>query len=350
MDEQKSDLDEGATTRLQNWLTKSVPRLEGPLHLQKISGGQSNPTYRLKASGKEYILRRKPFGELLKSAHAVDREFRVQLALANTNVPVPRMIALCKDESVLGSMFYVMEEIHGRVFDDPRIPDVDPLERKALYNEMARVLAAIHSVDLEKTGLSDYGPEGNYYERQISRWSRQYLASETGTIPAMNVLIDWLEKNTPEDDGRRTLVHGDFRIDNLMFYSDRPNCAAVLDWELSTTGHPFADLAALIMQWGRPTGADSRGLKDVGRATLGIPENEEFISAYCREIGLEEIPDFGFYVAFCAFRMAAILQGVKKRALDGNGADPERGLQLGAYVPGFAEDGLKAAGQRWADG
>ena len=332
------------TGRLAVWLSGHVEGLEGPVELSPISGGQSNPTYRLFASGKTFVLRRKPFGELLKSAHAVDREFRVQKALGATQVPVARMIALCNDDSVLGSMFYIMEEVPGRTFDDPRIPDVTLEERRAIYMEMARVLAAIHRVDLEAVGLADYGPDGNYYARQLSRWTRQYRASETGVILAMDSLIGWLEVNLPEDDGLRTLVHGDFRIDNLLFAPNGPNCAAVLDWELSTLGHPFADLAALIMQWGRPTGPDSRGLLGVDREALGIPSNEAFVAEYCRHMEISTPESFGFYVAFAAFRMAAILQGVKKRALDGNGADPERGLQLGAYVPGFAEDGLRAAG------
>lgn len=344
------DAEQLAKGRLSLWLCEHVEGIKGPVELSPISGGQSNPTYRLTASGKNFILRRKPFGDLLKSAHAVDREFRVQHALAGTAVPVARMIALCEDDSVLGSMFYLMEEVRGRSFDDPRVPDVSADERRSIYMEMARVLATIHSVNLEAVGLTDYGPDGNYYERQLSRWTRQYRASETEVIPAMDSLIIWLEANLPADDGLRTLVHGDFRIDNLLFDHGGPNCAAVLDWELSTLGHPFADLAALVMQWGRPTGPDSRGLQGVDRAALGIPSNEAFVAEYCRHMDISAPENFGFYVAFAAFRMAAILQGVKKRALDGNGADPERGLQLGAYVPGFAEDGLRAAGLGAAHG
>ncbi|EFO31225.1 acyl-CoA dehydrogenase family member 10 [Roseibium sp. TrichSKD4] len=336
------DLDIG---RLSKWLAANLPHLRGPFELAQISGGQSNPTYRLKTKDRALILRRKPFGALLKSAHAIDREFRVQRALSGSSVPVPKILALCEDDGVIGSMFYLMEEVDGRAFDDPRVPGETVSNRTEIYSEMARVLSAIHSVDLDAVGLTDYGPDGNYYARQISRWSRQYKASETEPIPAMNELIVWLEANQPEDDGRRTLVHGDFRIDNLLFAPDEETCVAVLDWELSTLGHPFADLAALVMQWGRPTGPDSRGLRGVDRKALGIPLDAEFIADYCAQMGIDKIPNFGFYVAFCAFRMAAILQGVKKRALDGNGADPERGLQLGRHVPGFAEDGLRAASE-----
>lgn len=337
-----ADLDIG---RLSKWLAANLPHLGDPIELTQISGGQSNPTYRLKTNKRAVILRRKPFGPLLKSAHAVDREFRVQHALSASTVPVPEMLALCEDDSVIGSMFYLMGEVDGRAFDDPRVPGETASNRTEIYSEMARILAAIHSVDPEAVGLADYGPDGNYYARQISRWSRQYRASETELIPAMNELIVWLEANQPQDDGRRTLVHGDFRIDNLLFARDEATCVAVLDWELSTLGHPFADLAALVMQWGRPVGSDSRGLKGVDRKALGIPSDAEFIENYCAQMGIDKIPNFGFYVAFCAFRMAAILQGVKKRALDGNGADPERGLQLGRHVPGFAEDGLRAASE-----
>jgi aminoglycoside phosphotransferase (APT) family kinase protein len=330
-------------TTLSGWLEQNLPGFRGPLGAEKFNRGQSNPTFLLTAASGAYVLRRKPPGVLLKSAHAVDREFRVQKALAGSQVPVARMHVLCGDDGVIGSAFYIMDRVAGRNFDDPRVPGLDVETRAALYDEMNRVLAAIHGVDLEERGLADFGPGGNYYRRQIDRWSKQYRASETGTIPAMDDLIRWLDANVPEDDGRRTLVHGDYRIDNLLFAGDGPACVAVLDWELSTIGHPFADLAALIMQWQRPPGTEGRGLAGVDRTALGIPEDQAFIDAYCARTGLAGIPDFGFYLAFAFFRMGAILQGVRKRALDGNASNPELGLRLGASVPDYAAGGLEAA-------
>ena len=325
------------------WMRAHVPGFSGDLTARKFQTGQSNPTFRLESSSSAYVLRRKPPGKLLKSAHAVDREFRVQRALAETDVPVAKMFALCEDDDVIGSAFYVMECIDGRNFDDPSLPDLGADERGAVIDEMNRVLAAIHSVDLAATGLSDYGPEGNYYRRQIDRWTKQYRASETETIPAMDDLIAWLDANAPAEDGLRTLVHGDYRIDNMLFSRTEPRCAAVLDWELSTTGHPFADLAGVIMQWQNPPGPEGRGLAGVDRKALGLPSDEEFVASYCKRMGLPGIPKFGFYLAFCFFRMGAIIQGVKKRALDGNASNPERGLRMGAFVPRFAQAGLEAA-------
>lgn len=328
---------------VENWMDAHVLGFRGPMSFEKFATGQSNPTFKLTAASGQYVLRRKPPGQLLKSAHAVDREFRVQQALAETDVPVARMFALCEDEAVIGSMFYVMEHVPGRTFVDPRLPDLTPEDRATIFDDMNRVLAAIHSVDLSATGLTDYGPRGNYYQRQIDRWTKQYRATETDTLSDMNALIDWLASHVPEDDGRVTLVHGDYRIDNLLFAPDRPHCVAVLDWELSTLGHPFADLASVIMQWGLPTGDVGRGLAGVDRAPLGIPEDQAFIDAYCKRMGLSGIDGFGFYLAFAYFRMAAILQGVKRRALDGNASNPEKALELGAYVPAFAKGGLDAA-------
>ena len=336
----KSDLDLAALT---TWLETALPGFEGPLRAEKFNRGQSNPTFRLTSASGDYVLRRKPPGVLLKSAHAVDREFRVQQALSGSQVPVAQMHVLCEDDSVIGSAFYIMQLVRGRNFDDPRVPGVDTDTRRGLYDEMNRVLAAIHAIDLEACGLSDFGPAGNYYRRQIDRWTKQYRASETGTIPAMDDLIGWLDRNVPAEDGRRTLVHGDYRIDNLLFAEDGPACVAVLDWELSTIGHPFADLAALLMQWRRPPGTEGRGLAGVDRKALGIPEDQAFIDDYCDRMGLAGISGFGFYLAFAFFRMGAILQGVKKRALDGNASNPELGLKLGASVPDYAAGGLEAA-------
>lgn len=320
---------------------QGVP-VEGTLYATQLTGGQSNPTFVLEDQARRMVLRRKPPGDLLKSAHAVDREFRVMRALAETDVPVPQMLALCEDDSVIGAMFYVMAHVDGRSFDDPRLPDLSATERKGIYDELNRVLAAIHDVDVQAVGLGDYGPEGDYFARQLGRWTKQYRASETETIADMDALIDWLSANLPPDDGRRTLVHGDYRIDNLLFAPDGTDAVAVLDWELSTLGHPFADLAALLMQWRMPVGPEGRGLDGVDRAAQGLPSDADFVADYAARRGIEDMPPMGFYLAFAFFRMAAILQGVKKRALDGNAADPERGLALGKHVPLFAQKGLEA--------
>ncbi|WP_340289473.1 phosphotransferase family protein [Sulfitobacter pontiacus] len=324
------------------YLEKHLEGFEGPLEVSKFQAGQSNPTFLLKTPSRNYVLRRKPPGVLLKSAHAVDREFRVQKALQDTDVPVSKMHLLCEDDDVIGSAFYIMDHIDGRNFMDPRMPDMDKAGRAGVIDEMNRVLAALHEVDIDAVGLSDYGPPGNYYERQVARWTKQYRASETEDLPAMNQLIEKLTANIPADDGQRTLVHGDYRIDNMMFEKDGTKCLAILDWELSTIGHPYADLAAVIMQWQMPAGTEGRGFGGVDRAALGVPSDAEFIAKYCERRGLAGIDNFGFYLAFCFFRMAGIIQGVLKRALDGNASNPERAMKVGAYVPVFAENGLKA--------
>ncbi len=327
---------------LEKWIEYNGLDIKSPLRVEKISGGQSNPTFAVHAQNGSFVLRRKPPGVLLKSAHAVDREFRVQSALQGTDIPVAKMVALCQDPAALGADFYIMEMLDGRVFDDPSLRDAPQTDRRAIMDEMNRVLAAIHNVDLDRVGLSDYGPDGNYYQRQVDRWTKQYHASQTETIPDMEDLIAWLGAHIPPDDGQRTLVHGDFRIDNLMFDPRNARCIGVLDWELSTLGHPYADLAGVIMQWGMPNGAETRGLAGIDRAETGLMTDQDFIDLYCERRGLAGIDRFGFYLAFCFFRMAAILQGVKKRALDGNGSDPERGLVLGQWVPEFAKLGMEA--------
>lgn len=324
------------------WMAQTLPGVTGPLRATKFSGGQSNPTYRLDSPGKSYVLRRKPPGVLLKSAHAVEREFRVQKALAGTDVPVAAMHALCEDEAVIGSAFYIMDAVEGRTFDDPALPGLSADARSQMMGAMCRTLAAIHAVDPDAVGLADFGPDGNYYQRQLDRWTKQYRATQTDDLPDMDALIDWLGQNMPDDDGQRRLVHGDYRLDNLLFAPDAPQIVAVLDWELSTIGHPYADLAAVIMQWGMPNTPDGRGLAGVDRDSLGLWSDQRFIDSYCQNRGLSGIDRFEFYLAFCHFRMAAILQGVKKRALEGNASDPARGLQLGAYVPQFARQGLEA--------
>lgn len=329
--------------RLTPWLADNVPGFTGPVtQVTKFEVGQSNPTFRLETATRSYVLRRKPPGVLLKSAHAVDREYRVQKALSMRMGCVCTVHALCMDASVIGSAFYVMDFVPGRGFLDPTLPDLDIGDRRAIYAEMTRVLAAIHDVDIAAAGLEDFGPPGNYYERQLTRWTQQYRATQTGQIAEMDALADWLGLAIPPDDGRRTLVHGDFRIDNLLFSNESSQCVAVLDWELSTLGHPFADLAGVIMQWQLPPGEVGRGLAGVDRAALGIPSDAEFVDSYCARRGMPPPDSFGFYVAFAFFRMAAILQGVRKRALDGTASNPEKALKLGAYVPRFAQLGLEA--------
>ena len=323
-------------------LRDDLPGFDGPVEAHKFEGGQSNPTFLLKTGAGNYVLRRKPPGQLLKSAHAVDREFRVQRALFGSDVPVARMHILCQDPSVIGSDFYVMEHVAGRNFSEPSMHGASVRERGAVIDDMNRVLAALHDVDIDAVGLSDYGPPGHYLERQVARWSKQYRASQTQDLPAMTTLMRRLVDEMPADDGQRSLVHGDYRIDNMIFDADAPRCVAVLDWELSTIGHPFADLASVIMQWQLPPGNQGRGLMGVDRAPLGLATDAEFIAAYCARRGLPPIDNFGYYLGFCFFRMAAIIQGVLRRALDGNASNPAKARQLGTLVPVFAENGLKA--------
>ena len=324
------------------YLRDRLPGFDGPIEAHKFEGGQSNPTFLLKTGAGNCVLRRKPPGQLLRSAHAVDREFRVQRALFGSAVPVARVHVLCQEPDVIGSDFYVMDHVAGRNFNEPLMQGASAPERTAVIDDMNRVLAALHEVDVAAVGLSDYGPPGHYLERQVGRWSKQYRASETQDLPDMNRLMQRLVDEMPEDDGQRTLVHGDYRIDNMIFEADGTRCLAVLDWELSTIGHPFADLASVIMQWQLPPGNQGRGLMGVERGPLGLPSDEAFIAAYCARRGLPQIDNFGYYLGFCFFRMAAIIQGVLRRALDGNASNPARARQLGTLVPVFAANGLKA--------
>jgi aminoglycoside phosphotransferase (APT) family kinase protein len=328
------------TEQLAHYLEQHVAGFKGPLTAEKFAGGQSNPTFLITAASGKYVLRRKPPGELLKSAHAVDREFKVMSALANTEVPVAKTYHLCEDDNIIGSMFYVMEYIDGRVMWDPALPEASNETRTAIYNEMNRVLAALHSVDIEAAGLSDYGRPGNYFERQVGRWSQQYRASETGSIPEMERLMEWLPANMPADDGRVALAHGDFRLDNMMFHPTESRVLALVDWELSTLGHPFADLAYQCMQLHMANGGVMSGLGGIDRAALGIPSEEAYVAQYCKRMGLAEIPHWNFYLAFSFFRFAAILQGVKKRALDGN-ASSEKALKMGELVVPLAQMAVK---------
>lgn len=327
---------------VQRYMAGRLAGFDSTITAEKFQTGQSNPTFLITTSAGNYVLRRKPAGALLKSAHAVDREFRVQSALADSDVPVAKVYHLCQDPEVIGSDFYVMEHVVGRNFSDPVMGDISPAERGAVIEEMSRVLAALHDVKIGEVGLEDYGPQGNYFARQLGRWSKQYRASEVEPIEDMDALIAALDADLPEDDGQSGLVHGDYRIDNMIFAPDGADCRAVLDWELSTLGHPYADLAGVIMQWQMPPGREGRGLAGVDRAALGLPSDAEFIDRYCARRGLAGIDRFGYYLAFSFFRMAAILQGVRKRGLDGNASNPEHAARLGAYVPEFARAGLAA--------
>ncbi|MGA2042388.1 MAG: phosphotransferase family protein [Roseiarcus sp.] len=319
--------------RLEAWARAHIADFVGPLAVRKFDTGQSNPTYLVDTPARRYVLRRKPPGKLLKSAHMVEREFRVLRALGIAGYPAPRALALCEDESVTGSVFYLMSHVEGRIFWDPGIEGSSREERAGVYDAMNDALARLHAIDVQAVGLADFGKPGNYFARQWQRWSEQYRASETDAIPAMDRLIDWLGANMPADDGRVALVHGDWRIDNMIFDAATPRLLAVLDWELSTLGHPFADLAYQCMQWRLPNAGDFRGLAGLDRAALGIPTEADYVAAYCRRAGLAEIPHWTFLIAFSFFRIAAIAQGVYKRTLDGNASNPERGRKMGAAVP-----------------
>ena len=309
--------------RLEPWLREQIPSLDAALSVEKFAGGQSNPTFKLSAGDTHYVLRRKPPGELLASAHAVDREFRVLDALRDTNVPVPNAIGLCTDDSVIGSMFYVMEHLEGRIFWDPAVPEVNNEERTAIYDEMNRVLAALHRVNVDTVGLTDYGKPGNYYARQIGRWTKQYRASETEAVAEMEALIDWLPNHIPEGDETVALVHGDYRLDNMIFHPREPRVIGILDWELSTLGDPLADLAYQLMAWRFPREGGISGLEGLDRSSLGLPSDEDYIAAYCHRTGRDGIDNWPFYMAFCFFRIAAILQGIKKRAQIGTASSAE---------------------------
>nr|WP_229805137.1 phosphotransferase family protein [Alteromonas halophila] len=319
-------------------MSEHCPELGNVTGAEKFSGGQSNPTFLLTTTNGLYVLRRQPPGKLLKSAHAVDREYRVMAALKSSDVPVPRVIHLCKDTDVLGSMFYIMEYVEGDIYWKSALPNVaGPDVRAHMYDQMNQVLAALHNVDIEQAGLSDYGKSGNYFARQLSRWTQQYRASELERIEEIETLITFLDEHLPEDDGQVSLVHGDFRLDNMIFSSESmPSIIAVLDWELSTLGHPYADLAYQCMQLRLPTTLSlAPGLGGLDRASLGIPSEQAYVEAYCKRRGIEKIDNWTFYLAFSFFRLAAILQGVVKRAHDGN-ASSSKAMELGAMVKPLA--------------
>ncbi|VTU27872.1 phosphotransferase [Variovorax sp. PBL-E5] len=326
------------------WLEKNLDGFKGPLAVEMFKGGQSNPTYKLVTPSQSYVMRAKPgpVAKLLPSAHAVEREFKVMRGLAGTNVPVPRMYGLCEDESVIGRAFYVMEFMAGRVLWDQSLPGMSNAERSAIYDEMNRVIAALHTVDFAARGLADYGRPGNYFERQIGRWSKQYLASVTQPIPEMDRLMEWLPAHMPasaRDAQMSSIVHGDFRLDNLMFHPTEPRAIAVLDWELSTLGHPLADFSYHCMSWHIAPGS-FRGIGGLDLESLGIPTESDYIRKYCERTGITTpealAPDWNFYQAYNLFRMAAILQGIAKRVEAGT-ASSEQAVASGRGARPMAE-------------
>jgi aminoglycoside phosphotransferase (APT) family kinase protein len=331
---------------LEAYLRARLPGFAGPLSVEQFKGGQSNPTYKLLTPGRAYVMRTKPgpVAKLLPSAHAIEREFRVMQALQGTEVPVARMHLLCDDESVIGRAFYVMEHVEGRVLWDQALPGMDKAQRGAIWDELNRVMAALHRVDPAAVGLADYGKPGNYFERQIGRWSKQYLASVTEPIEAMDRLIDWLPAHIPEgarDPAAVSIVHGDYRLDNVIFHPTEPRILAVLDWELSTLGHPLADFSYHCMAWHIPHSM-GRGIGGLDPVALGIPTEAEYIRRYCERTGRHDpvalAADWNFYLAYNLFRIAAILQGIAKRVVDGTAASAEA-REAGAGARPLAELG-----------
>ncbi|MDO9133013.1 phosphotransferase [Hydrogenophaga sp.] len=329
---------------LANWLQSRLPGFEGPLTVEMFKGGQSNPTYKLITPQRAYVMRAKPgpVAKLLPSAHAIEREFRVMSALHGTGVPVAQMHVLCEDESVIGRAFYIMECVNGRVLWDQSLPGMTNEQRGAIYNEMNRVIAALHTVKPLTIGLDGYGKPGNYFERQIGRWSKQYVASITQPIPEMDQLMAWLPNNIPamaRDESMLSVVHGDFRLDNMMFHSAEPRVLAVLDWELSTLGHPLADFSYHCMSWHIPPGL-FRGIGGLDVKALGIPTEDEYIALYCERTGIAQPAqlkaDWNFYLAYNMFRLAAILQGIAKRVEAGT-ASSDQAVKSAAGARPMAE-------------
>jgi aminoglycoside phosphotransferase (APT) family kinase protein len=313
-----SDLDEAALAR---WMRGAIP---GPSKLdavEKFPWGQSNPTYRINTASRSFVLRRKPFGKLLPSAHAVEREFRLLAALHPTGFPVPRPIALCNDESVIGAVFYLMEMVEGRIFSDGTLAELPRMERRAHYEAMIDTLAALHTLDPEAAGLADFGRPGNYMQRQVERWTKQYRASQTDALPEIEKLIEWLPRTLPEQ-SRASIVHGDYRIDNLIYAGGGPRVLAVLDWELATIGDPLADFTYLAMSWVMPRDGRS-GLVGVNLEAAGLPTLNEVVRRYCDATGRQRLDSLHWYFAYNLFRVACILQGIKKRMLDGNASSTQ---------------------------
>ena len=327
--------DEAALAR---WLAAHLPGMAGPIEVRQFAGGHSNPTYWFAGGDRAFVLRKKPPGKLLPSAHAVEREHRIIAALQGSGVPVPRVHALCEDPTVIGTPFFVMDHVEGRVFRDVNLPGVASAERAAIYDAMNEALAIYHQLDWRAMGLADFGRSGSYFARQFDRWAKQYDAARTIDIPAMENLKAWLATHMPTDD-ETTLVHGDYRLENMIFHPTEPRILAVLDWELATLGHPLADLAYNCLPWNlctRPTSGFADALP------AGVPSEADYVAAYCRRTGRPGIPNWKFYVAFSLFRSAAIGQGVYKRGLDGN-ASNAAALQIGDTVPIIAARGWELA-------
>jgi aminoglycoside phosphotransferase (APT) family kinase protein len=321
-----SDLDEG---KLAGWLKEATPA--ELCSVEKFPGGQSNPTYRIGTSAGNFVLRRKPFGKLLPSAHAVDREYRLISALHPTGFPVPRPIALCEDEGVIGAVFYLMEMVEGRTLWDGTLPDIPKPDRRAYYEAMVDTLAALHAIDHEAVGLGDFGPPGNYFERQVQRWTKQYRASQTDDIPEVERLIEWLPRTLPAQT-RTSIIHGDYRIDNLIYAAHAPKVAAVLDWELTTIGDPLADFTYLAMNWAMPRDGRS-GLSSVDLDAEGLPPLDDMIARYCAASGRDGVPDLHWYFAYNLFRLVGIVQGIKKRMIDGNASSAQAAATVAKLVP-----------------
>ncbi len=326
--------------RLARWMAENVDVFAGPVEVLKFAGGQSNPTYKLNAKSGSYVLRRKPFGVLLPSAHAVDREYKVIAGLYPTGFPVAKPFGLCTDDSVIGSMFYIMDMVEGRTIWDGAMPESNPAERRATYEAMIDTLAALHNVDVEGAGLSDFGKPGNYFGRQVERWTKQYRLAETETMPEMERLIEWLPKTLPEQT-RTSVVHGDYRIDNMIFDPKDPKVVAVLDWELSTLGDPLADFTYVAMAWVTQNEGRS-GVMDLDRAALGIPELDAMVERYCMATGRDGVPDMNWYFAYNFFRLAGIIQGIKKRVIDGTASSSHAQAMAERVFP-LAESAWKFA-------
>jgi aminoglycoside phosphotransferase (APT) family kinase protein len=328
---------------LWRYLEAQLDDFAGPAELRQFQGGQSNPTFLIQTPTKKYVLRKKPPGKLLPSAHLVEREYRVLRALPGTDVPVPNARLLCEDATIIGTSFYVMDHVEGRVITGVTLPQLNPSERASVYDDYARIGAALHAVDFRAVGLSDFGKPEGYVARQLDRWTKQYMASETEENADMERLIAWLAAHLPAAD-ETAIVHGDYRIGNTIIHPTEPRIIAVLDWELATLGHPLSDLAYACMYYHLPAGEGRGGLADVNLHELGIPDENEFIACYCRHAGRSRIDNWPFFLAFSCFRMAAITQGVYARGLQGNAADP-RALTYGGIAKSFAATGLRLAGR-----
>jgi len=327
---------------LERFLSEHLDGFSGPIAVRQFKGGQSNPTFCVESAGARYVVRKKPPGKLLPSAHLVEREHRVLAALGRTNVPVPRVHLLCEDASIIGTAFYVMDYVEGRIFRDAGLPDVAREGRRAIYDAMADTLAALHVVDWRGVGLDGFGKVGGYVERQVARWAEQYAASKTREIPAMDRLLEWLRAHVPEHE-ETAIAHGDYRLENLVFHPSEPRVVAILDWELATLGHPLGDLAYSTGAYFLPSdGPLLRGLSGVDLAAAGIPDRAHFVARYAHAAGRDALPDLDFFLAFSFFRLAAILQGVYARSIQGNASADSAGV-IGAMAPRLAEIGWSIA-------